>query len=344
MIHRFVEDLTDEFNFFLLWKNASKYGKFVPCWCWTAALVPPCWSCRCLAVVHRRTEWPRRETAPEAKPPHACTHTLPYDSRPTTALQDTHHLHTDKQRELVQRHCFADGSCVWVWCVCSPPHQTGLIHILPLLDKTHVFFHGLFLFHPLQFAPFFHQTTSQTRLLILQPRLYGCRPLSCFCRPSDPRKLRLSVPSRKLPLFLSVDGVADAKHRGLLYSSTQAVHREHLLQLRQGTLGSVVSQQILKPKSSQKLQRLFWSRILTLMTASWAWERERETRGKREREEREERERRAEGGEERGERRRERGEERERRRRRRREREREKETFKLHLWSTDSKEIILKNC
>lgn len=65
-----------------------------------------------------------------------------------------------------------------------------------------------------------HFSTKQ----LISPAFSSCShasmaagPSTWRCRPNDPRKLRLSVPSRKLPLFFSVDGVAlpfpDAKVR-----------------------------------------------------------------------------------------------------------------------------------
>ncbi len=231
------------------------------------------------------------------------THPLTTHTQPQLSRIHTVYTLTNRENLFSDTALLMDCVCVCV-CVCAHLHiKQGWSISLPLLDKTHVFFHGLVLFHSLQFTPFFHQTTSQTCLLVLQPRLNGCRPLPLSLSPQWPSEAPPQRAFQKTtPLsFCGWCGRCKAPC-GLLYSSTQAVHREHLLQLRQGTLGSVVSQQILKPKSSQKLQRLFWSRILT-PNDSFMGLRERE-----------------------------------------REREREKETLKLHLWNTDSKEIILKIC
>ncbi len=141
-------------------------------------------------------------------------HTHPLTTHAQPQLSRIHTIYTLTNREnlfsdiaLLMDHVY---ECV---CVCSPPHQTGLIHIPATPWQDSCIFHGLFLFHPLQFAPFFHQTTSQTRLLILQPRLYGCRPLPLFLSPQWPSQAPPQRAFQKLPLFLSVDGVADAKHR-----------------------------------------------------------------------------------------------------------------------------------
>lgn len=148
--------------------------------------------------------------------------------------------------------------------------QSGSVS-LPLLHQRHVFDHCLFLVHPLQLLPLVHHAGSHGRRLLPHPGLQAVLFFKLLptqrAAPETPPQCPLQE-TRAFPLrrAWAVGHRAGPRSECLgrvLHPGPQSRHGEHLGHFRDGGLGVVITQKVLKSQSSQKLKSLLRGRVLT---------------------------------------------------------------------------------
>lgn len=143
---------------------------------------------------------------------------------------------------------------------------------LPLLYHRHVFDHGLFLVHPLQFLPLVHHTGSDCSCLLSHPGLQAVLLLQLlptqWATPETPPQCSLQEAgafSFRCPWALGHRTSAWSECLGrVLHPGPQACHGEHLRHFREAGLGTVITQEVLKSQCSQELKCLLRGWILTI--------------------------------------------------------------------------------